>query len=132
MLRQQFAYRGDIDPLDFLSQVCSNRIEGATLDHRIQAAIALCVYYYPKPSPTRYISKPLALPVVTNASEAAEQIAHIEVLVAKGDITIEDGDALIKNLHSFVAVYSGADLEAIVNKVRTELQDETVSEFRPN
>jgi hypothetical protein len=127
---EELAKYSDLTPFEFLCKCMNNEELDTSL--RISAASALLCYTQSKmPTAARKISETLSIPVPTNASEAASAIARVTSAMGAGKIRVEDAAELIKGFESYSRVYAGADLEAVVQRVREELSENGAFMPRP-
>jgi hypothetical protein len=120
-LEQMLAARGDLHPADFLSMVMNGLLPGVELGHRIAAATALLPYRLARPHPSRFISKSIDLPPPSSATQAAEQLAQIAVLMAGGKLDLDEGAVLSKVIRDYVEVFRTSEVEALVMRTREEI-----------
>jgi hypothetical protein len=76
--------RGDKDPLEFLSEIVSDKVNGVTTELKVHAATQLAPYLYAKETPRKLISNPYQFDPVKTIEEAADRIAFYNSEAAKG------------------------------------------------
>ena len=104
--------RGDKDPLDALSEIVST---SENPDHRISASNILAPYLHSKrgtASAPRFLETPVEVPTFNTVQEAEAYLAHIPVLLGRGELdsqTALELSQLTKNLLD--AIYARQDYD---------------------
>jgi hypothetical protein len=75
------------------------------------------------PPVARYVADPVDLSRPSTAQDAAAQIAEITARLAKGELDLEGGGAVLNALRTFVATHAAVELEREVERNRAMQQD---------
>jgi hypothetical protein len=75
------------------------------------------------PPAARYVADPTNHPPPTSAQDAAAQIAEITSRLAKGELDLEGGGAVLDALRAFVTTHATVELERAVERYRAMQQD---------
>ena len=104
--------RGDKDPLDALSEIIST---SDNPDHRISASNILAPYLHSKcatkPTP-RFVPEQIEVPTFNTVREAEAYLAHIPVLLGKGEIDSQTALELSQPTKNWLdAIYARQDYD---------------------
>jgi hypothetical protein len=112
------------DALEHLIKMAQSQEEGVSNEVKLRALIAVANFQYSRPTPVKQIVQPVDVPPPTTALEARDSIARITGMLAKGEIDLDHGNAIIAGLQAYLRA-KAAELEAEVDELRILRASET-------
>jgi hypothetical protein len=95
--------RGDIDPIDFLSDYITN---GKDDNLKVQAANIVAPYKHSKQSTTpapRFIPEPITVPDFTSIEQAEQYLASLPVLLGRGELDSQTALELSQLIRNWIS-----------------------------
>lgn len=105
------------DALEHIIKMAQSQEEGVTNEVKLRAMIAVANFQCSRPTPIKQIVQPVDIMEPKTALEARNSIAKVAGMLAKGEIDLDHGNAIIAAMQAFLNARA-AELEGEVEDLR--------------